>query len=267
MHEYLKKNQELWNKLTPIHERSEFYDVVGFKAGRSTLHSIELEEMGDVTGKSLLHLQCHFGLDTLSWGRRGAKVTGVDFSDEAIDYARKLGKEIGVDAEFICSDIYALPEVLKGKFDIVFTSYGVLTWLPDLNKWAEIIAHFLKPGGFFYIVEGHPFSHIFYNEADATELRVSEKYFPQNNPFKYEGGGDYASDFSHELTSFEWQHSMGDIINALISAGLKIEFLHEFPVCCYKALPFMKQDKDGWWRIDGDRLPLMFSLKATKPRR
>ena len=126
MDEYLKKNRELWNEITPIHARSAFYDVEGFKKGRSTLDSIELEELGDVSGKSLLHLQCHFGLDTLSWARRGAKVTGVDFSDEAITQARSLSEETSIKANFICSNIYDLPDVIEDQFDIIFTSYGIL---------------------------------------------------------------------------------------------------------------------------------------------
>ena len=149
MDEYLQNNRDLWNEITPIHVASEFYDVEGFKNGRNRLfYPVEFEEVGDVTGKSLSHLQCHFGMDTLTWARRGAKVTGVDFSDEAIKKARSLSAELGIPADFICSDIYELPQKLDKKFDIVYTSGGVLTWLPDLGKWASVIAHFLKYAGF-----------------------------------------------------------------------------------------------------------------------
>jgi SAM-dependent methyltransferase len=267
MDKYLQQNKANWNEITPLHERSEFYDVAGFKAGKCTLQPIELEEIGDVAGKSLLHLQCHFGMDTLSWGRRGAKATGVDFSDAAIKLARQLSKETGIKADFICSDIYKLPEIHKKKYDIVFTSYGVLCWLPDLTKWAEIIAHFLKPGGFFYIVEGHPFMTVFDNSVTATRLNVTQSYFHNPEPIQWEPEGDYADPTviaSHG--SYEWTHSLGDISNALIGAGLKIEFLHEFPFCCYKAMPFMQKGKDGWWRLEGDKIPLTFSLKAIKER-
>ena len=167
-------------------------------------------------GKSLLHLQCHFGMDTLSWGRLGAKVTGVDFSEEAIKLARKLSKETGIKAQFICSDIYKLPEVLKKKFDIVYTSGGVLCWLPDLNKWAKIIAHFLKPGGFFYIMEGHPFTYVFDNSETAKVLKVTQSYFHKPEPTKWEPEGDYANPTSvTSSASYEWAHGMGDIINSL----------------------------------------------------
>ena len=144
MEEYLKKNLDMWNDWAPLHAESEFYDVEGFKNGRNSLDSIELEEVGDVTGKSLLHLQCHFGMDTLSWARLGARVTGVDFSDKAIDIARSLSTELGIEADFICSSVYDLRKNLDGKFDIVYTSAGVLCWLPDLKQWAEIINHFPK---------------------------------------------------------------------------------------------------------------------------
>ena len=173
MDNYMKNNRAHWNEITPIHAQSDFYDLEGFKKGRSSmLYPIEIDEMGDVGGKSLLHLQCHFGMDTLSWARLGAKVTGVDFSDKAIELACSLSKELNIEANFVLSNIYDLPENLKGEFDIVYTSGGVLCWLHNLKRWAEIIAHFLKPGGFFYILEGHPFSCVFDDSSDATELKV-----------------------------------------------------------------------------------------------
>jgi SAM-dependent methyltransferase len=266
MDNYSNFNRELWNEITPIHAKSEFYDVDGFKNGKSSmLYSIELEEMGDVTGKSLLHLQCHFGMDTLSWARRGAKVTGVDFSDRAIDLARSLSKELNIEAEFVHSNVYDLPENLKGKFDIVYTSGGVLCWLPDLKRWAEIIFHFLKPGGFFYILEGHPFSRVFDDSPDGTELKVRYSYFHTPEPAKWEPVGDYA-DPNAVVThsSYEWTHDIGDIINSLISSGLRIEFLHEFPAIFFKCFPFMERGDEGLWRIKGDKIPLIFTLKAVK---
>jgi len=265
MDKYLKKNLDHWNEVVPVHEKSTGYDVDGFKAGKCTLKSIELEEIGDVKGKSLLHLQCHFGLDTLSWVRRGAKATGMDFSDEAIKLAKSLSEETGIKAEFICSDIYKLPEVLKKKYDIVFTSYGVLCWLPDLKKWAEIIDHFLKPGGYFYIAEQHPFTSVFNNEAGVKKLEVTVPYFHNPTPIEWAPNDDYANPaFTSSHSTYEWMHPMGEIVNALIGVGLKVEFLHEFPFVCYKAMPFMHQDNNGDWRLEGDPLPLTFSLKATK---
>jgi SAM-dependent methyltransferase len=193
MDEYMGKNRELWDEITPIHVQSDFYDLEGFKNGRSSmLYPIEIEEVGDVGEKSLLHLQCHFGMDTLSWARLGAKVTGADFSEKAIEMARSLSKELNIEADFVLSNIYDLPKHLKGEFDIIYTSGGVLYWLPDLKRWGEIIAHFLKPGGFFYILEGHPFSCVFDDSQDATELKVKYSYFHIPEPTKWEPEGDYA---------------------------------------------------------------------------
>jgi SAM-dependent methyltransferase len=262
----MKSNQEMWNDWAPLHAQSDFYDVEGFKKGRCTLYAMELEEMGDVSGKSLLHLQCHFGLDTLSWARRGAKVTGVDFSGEAIEIARSLSSELGMDANFICSNIYDLPENLKGEFDIVYTSAGVLCWLPDLHRWAQIISHFLSSGGFFYILEGHPFLNMLLSDSpDMTGPEITRSYFYTIDPEEYQTDVSYAgikTDKPH--TANEWTHSMGDIVNSLISGGLRIEFLHEFPVSFFKCLPFMERDETGLWRIPGDRIPLTFTIKASK---
>ena len=265
---YMDSNRRNWNQRTPVHARSDFYDVQGFKRGKLTLRPLEREELGDVTGKSLLHLQCHFGLDTMSWARLGAKVTGVDFSDEAIDLARSMSRELGIEAKFVLGNVYDLPGVLSGEFDIVFTSYGVLVWLPDLKRWAEVIAHFLKPGGDFYIADFHPFGNVFYDEEDATDLRPYYKYSDQaDDPIEFSSGPTY-TDGSPKLTSttYEWNHSVGDILNSLISAGLTIKFFHEFHFSGYRALPMMEKGEDGWWRLpEGqESVPLVFSLKATK---
>ena len=267
MEDYLRKNREHWNELTPVHELSEFYDVNGFRSGKSTLKSIELDEVGEVSGKSLLHLQCHFGLDTLSWARLGARVTGVDFSDRAIALARSLSRELGIQADFVQSSIYDLPKVMHDQFDIVFTSYGVLCWLPDLTQWAKVIASFLRPGSVFYIAEDHPLADVFYYSEDANEVRGEYSYFHSPQPMMSEPG-DYAdpgAELSHG--SYQWTHSLGDILNALIGAGMSIDFLHEFPVCCWQRFPFMHRDKDGWWRFSKtNNIPLTFSLKARKAR-
>ena len=266
MDERLESNKRLWNILTAARLPSDFYDVEGFRAGRNQLLPIEVSEIGDVRGKSLLHLQCHFGLDTLSWARLGALVTGVDFSDRAIETARSLSVESHVSAEFICSDIYALQKVLARQFDIVFTSYGVLCWLPDFEKWAEIVSNYLKPGGVFYIAEFHPLIYIFNRRSDAAELIVSRSYFSKAEPQKLQGGCDYASDLKHDLPFYEWPYTLGKIISSLIGAGLRIQFLHEFPESPCSWFPAMKKDPHHrLWRIEGDPIPLTFSIRAIKP--
>lgn len=269
MDEHTRANQALWDEKTEIHKDTPFYDLPGFIAGKNALQSIELEEMGDVKGKSLLHLQCHFGMDTLSWARLGAKVTGVDFSPKAIELAKSISAEIDVPGRFIQSEVYTLPDVLDEQFDIVFTSYGVLVWLGDLVRWGQVIEHFLKPGGTFYIAEMHPFAMTLDNETEDPVLQFMYPYFHSAEPMKFETAGTYADPDADVIVpfQFEWSHSMGDIINALTSAGLQIEYLHEFPFCAYQMLPFMEKREDGWWHLPEGmpELPLMFSIKASKP--
>ena len=262
---YMEANRRSWDARTPTHFGSRFYDVDGFRAGASSLQSIEIEEVGDVDGKSLLHLQCHFGLDTMSWARLGARATGVDFSEEAVSLARSLSEELGIDADFVVSNVYDLPDVLDQRFDVVFTSYGALTWLPDLERWADVAAHFLEPGGFFYVVDSHPFGNVFYNEEDAVELRP---FYPYSTRGAGPSGSTYTDGPDEQYgPTFEWGHSVGNILNALISAGLTVEFFHEFHFSAYQALPMMERGDDGWWRLPkgGELVPFLFSLKATKP--
>lgn len=259
---YLKANKKWWNDVVAIHLRSKLYDLEGFKKGKSSLVSIEKEEVGSVQGKSLLHLMCHFGMDTLSWAREGAIATGVDFSDESIKLAKKLSKEINVPSTFICSDLYKLPEVLDKKFDIIFTSYGVLCWLPNIKKWAKIINHFLKIGGIFYIAELHPFTNIL-----SFDFKISYKYF-ERGPDIDDSFGTYA-DWNADIKSptYLWSYTIGDVINALIGEGLKIEYVHEFPFTVYDQFPgLMKQNEKGQYVFKNKKIqiPLLFSLKATK---
>lgn len=267
MNEHLGANLAWWNERVAHHAKSDFYDVESFKKGRITLMPLERHELGHVEGRSLLHLQCHFGLDTLSWARLGAQVTGVDFSEEAIAMARSLADELDMDATFIHSDIYGLPRMHQRTYDIVYTSYGVLSWLPNLSRWAEVIAHLLKPGGTFYIAEIHPFAYVFNDEDDAEDLEVRYPYFHAPDPLRFEFDGSYAAPearTSHTVT-YEWSHSLGDVVNALLSAGLRLEFLHEFPFASFKMYPFLEEDEDGWWWLKekNSSIPMTFSLKAT----
>jgi SAM-dependent methyltransferase len=268
MDEFHTVNRKNWEERAALHPDTDFYDVEGFLAGGSSLQSLEREELGDVSGKSLLHLQCHFGLDSLSWAREGASVTGVDYSAQAIEKARELRDETGLDAEFIAADIYDLRQHLDERFDIVFTSYGVLCWLSDLGAWAALIDHFLEPGGTFYIAEAHPYMGTLASlSADGT-AQFDYPYFHDDQPERYDADGSYADpDASFDNpTTYQWYHSMGDILNSLLSAGLDIEFVHEHPFGTFKMFESMEQAADGWWYVPGLEidLPFTFSLKATK---
>ncbi len=268
MNEYTEANRRHWDEIMPVHAASDFYDVASFRAGKTKLKPVELEELGDVRGKSLLHLQCHFGLDTLSWAREGAVVTGVDYSEPAIETARSLAEELGIEARFVLSDIYALPETLEGEFDIVFTSYGALTWLPDMERWAQIAAGFVRPGGTFYLAEFHPFAGIFDAEPGVTDLHVRYPYFPSGGPIHFEDDGTYAdrdAHFEHRLT-YNFPHPVSEVLTALIDAGLRIDFFHEFPFSTYLVWPFTEEASDREWRLtkhDGS-VPLLYSIRATK---
>lgn len=262
--ELLEANRELWDAWTDVNSRSDFYDLEAFRAGASSLKPIELEELGDVRDKTLLHLQCHFGLDTLSWARQGARVTGVDFSVAAIELARSLATELDLPARFVASDVFDLPNQLEGEFDIVFTSYGVIDWLQDLSAWGRIIASFLRPGGIFYMVEFHPVALTFSDDGRPFH----HSYFPSRKPIRTVESGSYA-DPEADLTqvSYVWSHSLSEVVTALTSAGLRLEYLHELPYSPYDCFDFTSDAEPGKAVIPGfeDRVPLLFSLEASAP--
>ena len=265
MDEYSCSNRKLWDEWVPLHAASAFYHLDAFKAGANVLNDLELGEVGPVAGKSLLHLQCHFGMDTLSWARLGAHVTGVDYSEEAIALANQLASEVNLPGRFICSDIYALDDALQEQFDIVYTSYGVLSWLPDIPRWAKLAANHVKPGGIFYIAEFHPFAMVL--DDEAGEYRLCTPYF-EKNVMEFKVQGSYANRRGEVKTPVEygWNHTLGEIVSSLIDAGLALEFLHEHPFTVYEQLSFLKPDGKGLWRPPEEpaMLPLMFSLRAKK---
>lgn len=271
MDDYTKYNLDWWNEASQVHAQGEGYLMKEFKQGLNKLHLLDREEVGVVTGKKLLHLQCHFGMDTLSWARLGAQVTGVDFADKAIAIAKDLSQELHLDATFICSDIYHVQDILNaaGQFDIVYTSYGAICWLPDLQPWGQIIAHYLKPDGFFYIAEGHPFMWAIDERAPEPDLKVGYPYFSRE-PIRDEEPGTYAEKEARleHTTTYAWNHTLSEIFGSLLSAGLTIDFFHEHPFCAWECLPDMEEGPDRFMRFKDEKkremLPLMFSLKATK---
>ncbi len=259
---YFEANKELWNQRTTVHKDSSFYNLEGFKAGEPVLTPIELSELGDVNGKSLLHLQCHFGMDTLDWARRGAVVTGMDLSDNAITEARRLNDELGLQAKFICCNVYDLPAHLDEKFDIVFTSYGVVGWLPDLDKWAGIIARYLKPGGTFYIAEFHPVVWMF--DDDFTHIKYS---YENRELIITENQGTY-TDRNADIKGkeYSWNHSLSEVLNALINAGLGIRLFNEHMYSPYPCFREVTEFEPGKWYIKGmeGKIPMVYSIRAQK---
>lgn len=258
-------NQAHWDEVAPVHVEA-YEEVAMLKAGGIVLDEIELREVGGVSGKTLLHLQCHIGTDTLSWARQGAVVTGVDFSAASIAAARQLAQETGLDATFIEAGVYDLPNVLEGQFDIVYTSRGVLCWLRDLDAWARVIAHFLKPGGLFYLMESHPMWNAF-EEIEMGELKPLYSYFHTAEPLHWEAEGDYADDtYTHETASYEWTWSISDILNALLKAGLRLESFNEYDRLFFKLFPGMMPCIERWYHYPqyAGKLPWIFTLTARK---
>ena len=242
---YIDINRKLWNGKTGIHYKSKFYNVENFKKGKSSLNPPELELLGKIKNKSILHLQCHFGLDSISMARMGAKVTAIDFSDKAIKTARLLNSEMNTDVNFVCSNIYDIKNVIKQKFDIVYTSYGVIGWLPDLNKWGKIISGYLKEDGFFCMVEFHPFVFLFDEEFN----RIKYPYF-NNGVILEEIKGTYAdrkADFKHK--SCEWSHPLSEVFESLTNNRLRIESFKEYPFSVYNCFNKTVKSKNGYWEI------------------
>ena len=266
-------NRAWWDERVPIHVGSTFYDVDGFRAGGSSLRPFEVEEAGDVAGKRLVHLQCHFGLDTLSWARAGASVVGLDFSPPAIEAATSLASETGLDARFVCANVYDSPEALGGdRSEIVYTGLGALNWLPDLARWSEIVAELLEPDGFLYLTEFHPFTWVF---ADET-LEIEYDYFhnPEGESFGDGEQGSYADMTAptRNNATREWAHTISDVVTALLDAGLRLELLHEHDYTLFPRFEHLELDNETLGAgviyrqpAGTPRLPLMYSLRARKP--
>ena len=282
---YFEGNRAWWDQVVPIHEASRGYDREGFLRGEKPLCPVELTELGPlVEGKSLLHLQCHFGLDTLNWARLGARVTGLDFSEPAVEAARRLSEESGVPGRFVHANVYDAPAALEAeRFDIVYTGIGALGWLPDIRAWARVAAACLRDGGRLYIYEGHPILWCLGQDLGDQRLELRHPYFQQREPLANDESATYVDGPPLEVTrNYEWNHGLGEIVTALIDAGLRIDFLHEHREIPWQALLWMEpvfalggQDPSTGARYQSDRLwrlpeaqrelmPLMYSLLATK---
>jgi len=261
-HNYFKTNKETWNQKVKVHASSAMYHLDEFKKGKSSLMPYETKALDDVSGKSLLHLQCHFGQDTLSWSRLGATCTGVDLSDEGIKLAKQLNSELKLDVSFVCCNVLNTSEYVQETFDIVFTSYGVIGWLPDLKPWGKMIANRLKKGGSFYMVEFHPIVWMF----DYLESKPVMKYgYMQDEVIYEEYEGTYANQESKMVSKeYGWNHGLSEVINALTEAGLHIEYLKEHDESPYNILPDLLKTTSGMYATKDKLYPLIFEIKARK---
>ncbi|MEV7376905.1 class I SAM-dependent methyltransferase [Streptomyces lydicus] len=269
--DWREANRARWDERVALHTASDFYDQDRFRRVRDVLRAFETAEVGDVTGRSLLHLQCHFGQDTLSWAHRGAaRVVGLDFSEPAVEAARELAAELGYGpdrAAFVAADVYDAAEAVPDDaYDIVYTGIGALNWLPDLERWADTAASLVAPGGFLYLAEFHPLCDAL---DDETGSRIVHDYFSRD-AWVDEVPGSY-TDFDAQTVnnrSVEWQHPIGEVVSALAGAGLHLEFLHEHDMTMFQRFGALRRADDGFYRFPGDRprVPLMYSLRARRPR-
>ncbi len=255
---YIEINKESWNNRTDSHLASDFYDVNGFLNGKNSLNSIELDLLGDVSGKRILHLQCHFGQDSLSLARMGASVTGVDLSDKAINAGRDLAIKMELDVQFICCDLYDLPNHLDDKFDIVFTSYGTIGWLPDINKWADLIARYLKPGGHFVFAEFHPVVWMFDDDFKFVKFKYSNA-----GPIAENEEGTYAdktADIQQDYVT--WNHGLAEVVTALLSKKISIQKFQEFDYSPYACFDHTIEFEPGKYRIKHleNKIPMVYTL-------
>lgn len=260
--DYLEVNRKSWNALADVHVTSSFYDMEGFMKGNTSLREIELGLLEDISGKDLLHLQCHFGQDTFSLERLGATVTGVDFSDSAIAHAQAIAAQLHSKAAFVQSDLYSLPSCLDKKFDVVFSSYGTIGWLPDIQKWAHIVSTYLKPGGTFYFVEFHPAVWMFDNDFN----HISYSWF-NGEPIIEEEEGSYADrEANIQRKSVSWNHGLGEVVQAVIDHGMEIQILREYDFSPYNCLNGMRESALGRFIIEkfGNKMPLVYALVARK---
>lgn len=260
--QYFEANRALWNEKTKHHTVSVFYDMDAFIAGKSSLLEPELELLGDVTGKSILHLQCHFGQDSLSLARMGANVTGSDIAEDAVAFAIDLAEKMKATAKFVTADTYSVPDVLHEQFDIVYTTYGVIGWLPDMQRWADVVSKMLKPGGKLVFVEFHPAVWMFDN--DFTHVQYS--YF-NNGPIIETLKGTYADrEAPIEMQEIGWNHTLSDVMQGLINAGLNVEVFKEYDYSVYDCFSNTTPIGNGRWQIKGmeGKLPMMYAIRAVK---
>ncbi len=268
----IEVNRQSWDRRTPIHLRSALYQagLKKLREGGLTLLPPTEEEIGPVKGRKVLHLQCHIGLDTLSLARLGAEVTGLDFSPPALEAARGFADELGLKARFVCGDAQRADEVLAGEtFDMVFASFGVFCWIPDLDRWMQSAGNLLKPEGVLYVADGHPMMDLLEDDSSKSygfEFRYG--YFDRG-PMEFGPGPSYADDGqgSDMGPTVEYSWTMGDLVSKTAGAGFRIQYLHEFPGCFFQRLGVLQEQSPGIWDFPDSlrgKIPGVFSLRGVR---
>lgn len=262
--DYLDCNREAWNAKVSKHLDSDFYRMDDFRAGWNSLTEIELPLLEGIEGKTLLHLQCHFGQDTLSLARMGAHCTGIDLSEEAINAAQKLSEELALPAQFIVSDVYSVPQNVANQFDLVFTTYGTVGWLPDLDKWAKVVAGALKPGAEFIFAEFHPVMWMY--NSDFSQIDYA--YFNTGKIEEIETGTYADREANISQRTISWNHHLSEVVGALLKQGLVLEFIQEYDFSPYPCFSNMVEVGLRRYQIQGleGKLPMVYALKLSKPK-
>ena len=273
MEDYRSINRASWDERVPAHAASPDYQLERYAADPGFLSDIvrfDLPRLGTISGLRGVHLQCHIGTDTVSLARLGASMTGLDFSAPAVGQARSLAARIGADARFVQADVYSAAEVLgRAAFDLVFTGIGALCWLPGIRRWAAVVADLLRPGGRLFLREGHPMLWALDDAREDNLLVVRYPYFEREEPMIFDDAGTYVQTdvvFQHNITHV-WNHGLGEIVTALLDAGMQITALTEHDSVPWEALPGkMERIRGGEWRLADQpwRLPHSYTLQAVK---
>ncbi|MFE3652987.1 class I SAM-dependent methyltransferase [Streptomyces sp. NPDC059152] len=272
--EMVRANEANWDARTPVHVASAFYGLDGSRSAEDWFAPFEWADLGELAGRDVLHLQCHLGTETAAFADRGARAVGLDFSAEAVAQARRLAAAGGREMEFVRSDVYRAVEALGDRrFDVVYTGKGAVCYLPDLTAWAGTVAELLRPGGTFYLVEFHPLL----NALGATPpadpgtppLLLRNDYLAGRGALRSDTSTTYTDGppLQGATTSYEWRHGVGEVVNAVIGAGLTVQNVRETEVLPWPRFPSMVPDENGWWRLPESEpiIPLLYALKAVKP--
>ncbi|GAB3969660.1 class I SAM-dependent methyltransferase [Plantactinospora veratri] len=261
-----------WDARTPVHLASEFYGV-GSRDAEFWFAEFEWSDLGDLSGRDLLHLQCHLGTETAAFARRGARTVGLDISGAAVTAARRIAAEAGLDIEYVQANVFDAVSALAGRrFDVVYTGKGALVYVPDLDRWARVVSELLRPGGTVYVVEFHPLLAalgLVPAPDEGTDLVLRHDYLAGGGPRRLDSAHSYTDGppLDGATVSYEWSHGLGELVDALVGAGLRVTGLRESDEAPWPRWPRMTSTERGWWRLPtGEpRIPLLYGLRATAP--